>query len=192
MAAAPLILASASPRRLDLLKQAGIVPNLVVPADIDETPLKAELPPAYAQRIAAAKAAKLKTDYPGHIILSADTVVGLGRRILPKAETEDQARECLSLMSGRRHKVMTAVSIIDANGKQHTKLVTSVVRFKSLSQTEIQFYIDSMEWKGKAGGYAVQGLGALFIPFISGSYTNIVGLPLYETMHMLRAAGHGI
>lgn len=190
MTAAPLLLASASPRRLDLLKQAGIVPALVIPADIDETPQKAELPPAYAQRIAATKALKLRDSHPDHIILSADTVVGCGRRILPKAETEQQARSCLDLLSGRRHRVMTAVSIIAPDGKQITKTVTSIVQFKRLSPADIQAYIDSGEWHGKAGGYAVQGLGALYIPFISGSYSNIVGLPLYETVNMLRAAGY--
>lgn len=186
--AAPLLLASASPRRLDLLKQVGITPDLVVPADIDESHHKNELPADYAQRIAAEKAAKLYQTHAGHIILSADTVVGCGRRILPKAETEQQARDCLALMSGRRHNVMTAVSVIAADGKQRTKLVTSVVRFKRLSAAEIQSYIDCGEWQGKAGGYAIQGQAALFIPFMSGSYSNIVGLPLYETLNMLKAA----
>lgn len=184
-----LILASASPRRLELLKQIGIVPGKVAPADIDETPLKAELPAAYAKRIASAKALKVWQENKGNIILAADTVVGVGRRILPKTEEEAEARKCLALMSGRRHDVMTAVSVIDAEGKQKTRLVSSVVKFKRLSDPEIAAYIDSREWKGKAGGYAIQGRAATLIPFVSGSYSNIVGLPLYEAAAMLKDAG---
>lgn len=184
-----LILASASPRRLELLKQVGIVPDKVAPADIDETPLKTEIPNAYAKRIASSKALKVYEQHKGNIILAADTVVGVGRRILPKTETEAEARKCLELMSGRRHRVITAVSIIDANGKQRTKLVISAVKFKRLSEPEITAYIASMEWKGKAGGYAIQGKAAALIPFISGSYSNIVGLPLHETVQMLKDAG---
>ncbi len=184
-----LILASASPRRLELLKQVGIVPAKVVPADIDETHLKTELPHLYAKRIASSKALKVHDQHKGEIILAADTVVGVGRRILPKTETEAEARKCLELMSGRRHKVMTAVSVIDASGRQKTKLVTSVVQFKRLSESEIADYITCGEWKGKAGGYAIQGRAAPLIPFISGSYSNIVGLPLHETCTMLKDAG---
>lgn len=184
-----LILASASPRRLELLKQAGIAPGKVVPADIDETSLKNEVPTDYARRIASAKALKVYEQHKGNIILAADTVVGVGRRILPKTENENEARDCLTLMSGRRHKVLSAISVIDAKGKQKTKLVSSVVRFKRLSEPEIAAYIKSGEWKGKAGGYAIQGLAAGLIPFISGSYSNIVGLPLYETLAMLKDAG---
>ncbi|MEZ0225248.1 MAG: nucleoside triphosphate pyrophosphatase [Alphaproteobacteria bacterium] len=184
-----LILASASPRRLELLKQAGIAPGKVVPADIDETPHKAEIPAAYAKRIASAKALKVYEQHKGDIILAADTVVGVGRRILPKTENENEARACLVLMSGRRHRVLTAISVVGKNGRQKTKLVTSVVQFKRLSEPEIAAYIKSGEWKGKAGGYAIQGLAAGLIPFISGSYSNIVGLPLYETLAMLKDAG---
>lgn len=184
-----LILASASPRRLELLKQIGIAPDKVVPADIDETPHKAEIPAAYAKRIASSKALKVFEQNKGGVILAADTVVGVGRRILPKTETVDEARKCLELMSGRRHRVLTAISVIDARGKQKTKLVTSVVQFKRLSEPEIAAYIESGEWKGKAGGYAIQGRAATLIPFISGSYSNIVGLPLYETATMLKDAG---
>jgi septum formation protein len=183
-----LILASASPRRLELLKQVGIVPDKVVPADIDETPHKAELPTAYAKRIASSKALKVYELYKGSVILAADTVVGVGRRILPKTEQEDEARKCLELMSGRRHRVITGISVVDAKGVQKTKLVTSVVRFKRLAEGDIAAYIKSGEWKGKAGGYAIQGFAGALIPFISGSYSNIVGLPLHETVAMLKDA----
>ena len=182
-----LVLASASPRRLELLKQAGVVPDKVAPADIDETPLKTELPAAYAKRIASEKARKVFAEHHDAVILAADTVVALGRRILPKAETEEQAVQCLTLMSGRRHRVMSAVCVIGRNGRERVKLVTSVVQFKRLSQDEMDDYIESREWQGKAGGYAIQGKAALLIPFISGSYTNIVGLPLYETLAMLKS-----
>jgi septum formation protein len=185
-----LILASASPRRLELLKQLGIAPDRVAPADIDESPLKLELPAPYAKRIASEKAKKIATENPGAIILAADTVVGVGRRILPKTEAEGEARQCLELMSGRRHNVITGVSIVDAAGKQKTKLVVSVVKFKRLSESEIAHYIKTGEWKGKAGGYAIQGHAAALIPFISGSYSNIVGLPLFETHAMLKDAGY--
>jgi septum formation protein len=184
-----LILASASPRRLELLKQVGITPDKIVPADIDETPHKNEIPSAYARRIASSKALKVAELHKGNVILAADTVVGVGRRILPKTETESEARGCLELMSGRRHRVLTAISIINKDGKQKTKLVTSAVRFKRLSEPEIAAYIKSGEWKGKAGGYAIQGHAAALIPFISGSYSNIVGLPLHETLAMLKDAG---
>lgn len=185
-----LILASASPRRLELLKQSGIVPDKVVPADIDETPSRAELPADYALRISSSKAEKVAASNKGAIILAADTVVGVGRRILPKTETDAEARECLTLMSGRRHNVLTAVSVVAPDGKQKTKLVVSVVKFKRLSDAEISAYINSGEWKGKAGGYAIQGKAAALIPFISGSYSNIVGLPLFETLALLKGAGY--
>lgn len=185
-----LILASASPRRLDLLRQMHITPDAVAPADIDETPKKGELPLVYAQRIAAEKAAAVKAAHAGAVILSADTVVACGRRILPKAETEAEARACLALLSGRRHRVISAVSVIAPDGTQRTRPVTSIVKFKRLSVDDIETYINSMEWKGKAGGYAIQGLAAAFVPFISGSYTAIVGLPVAETMQMLKGAGY--
>lgn len=184
-----LVLASASPRRLELLKQLGIAPGKVAPADIDETPLKTELPAQYARRIASEKARKVAAAHAGDIVLAADTVVGVGRRILPKAETEDEARACLALLSGRRHDVLTAVSVI-AGSVQRDKLVVSVVKFKRLSAAEVADYINSGEWKGKAGGYAIQGRAAALIPFISGSYSNIVGLPLYETKALLESAGY--
>lgn len=184
-----LILASASPRRLELLKQIGIVPDAVIPADIDETPKAKELPATYAERIAAEKAKIVFLKNPDAIILSADTVVALGRRILPKAETEEEARQCLSLLSGRRHRVLTAVSICASGKKQKTITVSSVVKFKRLSDLETAHYLQSLEWKGKAGGYAIQGLAATLISSISGSYSGIVGLPLYETARLLEAYG---
>lgn len=189
--ASPLILASGSPRRLALLEQAGIRPDKVLPADIDETPFKNEPPTVYARRIAASKALKVSSEKTGAFILSADTVVACGRRILPKTEKEEEALACLKLLSGRRHKVLTAVSAISPEGKQRTKLVTSVVRFKRLSPLELKAYIASGEWKGKAGGYAIQGMAATLIAFISGSYSGIVGLPLYETVNLLRDMGYG-
>jgi septum formation protein len=182
------ILASASPRRLELLKQIGAAPDKVVPADIDETPRKHELPAAYARRIAAEKAQKVAEAHKDDVVLAADTVVGVGRRILPKAETPEQALSCLKLLSGRRHSVITALSAV-ARGEQKTKLVSSAVRFKRLSEAETAAYIGSGEWKGKAGGYAVQGLAATLIPFISGSYSNIVGLPLFEAAQLLGGFG---
>jgi len=181
-----LYLASASPRRLELLKQAGIVPERVVPADIDETPLKSELPAAYAARIAAEKARKVSAEYPDVTVLAADTVVALGRRILPKAEDEASARGCLEKLSGRRHRVLTAVCIKSPQGER-ARLVTSVVKFKRLSADEVADYLASGEWRGKAGGYAIQGKAATFIPFIGGSYSGIVGLPLHETAQLLRS-----
>lgn len=180
------ILASASPRRLDLLKQIGLVPAEVAPAEIDETPHKNELPQAYAMRVTEAKARAVAALRPGKSILAADTVVCMGRRILPKAEDAKTARRCLVRLSGRRHTVMTAVGLLAADGKYKVKLAESVVRFKRLSEDEIEVYIASDEWQGKAGGYAIQGVAAAFIPFISGSYSNIVGLPLAETASLFR------
>lgn len=166
------------------------MPDHIIPADIDETPLKAELPLAYAKRIAAGKAAKIAVSHASSIILSADTVVAVGRRILPKTEDETETRKCLALLSGRRHRVLTAVTIVTPAGKAKTKVVTSVVQFKRLTRVDIDTYIKCGEWKGKAGGYAIQGLAATYITFISGSYTGIVGLPLHETTTMLENAGY--
>jgi len=182
----PLLLASASPRRLELLKQVGITPDLVIPTGIDETPLPKELPTKYVQRIAIAKAKKAAEEHKDFLVLAADTVVAVGRRILPQAETEKQAHDYLELLSGRRHKVLTAVSAISPTGEQKTRIVTSVVRFKRLSQQEISTYLATKEWQGKAGGYAIQGQAAILIAFISGSYSGIVGLPLHETIYMLK------
>jgi septum formation protein len=180
-----LILASASPRRVQLLAMLGITPAAIVPADIDETPLTGELPKDYAQRVAEGKARKVAAEHAGSIILSADTVVALGRRILGKAEDEATARQYLELMSGRRHRVMTCVCVIDATSKLRSKTATTIVRFSRLTPAMIEEYIASNEWQGKAGGYAIQGKAAAFIPFISGSHSNVVGLPLHETAQLL-------
>ena len=188
--AAPLILASASPRRLELLRQIGIRPDLVVPAEIDETPLRGELPAAYAKRVAAAKAAAVAARHPGAFVLAADTVVACGRRILPKAEDEATARSCLTLLSGRRHRVLGAVELAAPDGRRSRRLVTTAVRFSRLTDEEIAGYLASGEWQGKAGGYAIQGRAAAFVPAVTGSYSNVVGLPLAETAAMLRGLGY--
>ena len=190
MRGAKLILASASPRRLDLLRQADIVPDMVAPADIDETILKNELPVAYARRISAAKADKVAALHPDSFVLAADTVVAVGRRILPKAESDAEAAAFLRLMSGRRHRVMTSVSLALPGGRRKNFIVTSSVKFKPLSESEIAAYVAAGDWKGKAGAYGVQGFAATFISFMSGSYTNIVGLPLYETVKALKDNGY--
>jgi septum formation protein len=181
-----LILASASPRRVQLLAQLGITPRAIIPADIDESPLPGEAPRRYVARIAHRKALAVAQQHPGQTILAADTVVALGARILPKAEDEATARACLSLLSGRRHRVMTSVCVVDASGKLRSKTVTTMVRFGQLTPAVINDYIARGEWQGKAGGYAIQGAAAAFIPFISGSHSNVVGLPLFETAQLLR------
>ena len=187
MSGARLILASASPRRLELLGRLGLVPDEVVHADIDETPRKAELPTVYAARMAAEKAAAVSR--PGDVLVAADTVVAAGRRILPKTETEEEARASLRLLSGRRHRVHSAVTVVDPEGKARHRLATSIVAFKPLSDDEIAAYLDSGEWHGKAGGYAIQGRAEALIRHISGSWSGVVGLPLYETRALLEAAG---
>ncbi len=184
----PLILASASPRRLELLRQVGLQPAKIDPADIDETPEPREQPRAYALRMAKAKLAAVACRHPGALVLAADSVVACGRRILPKAETEQQARACLALLSGRRHRVLGGVAVGRADGVVRTRLVETVVRFKRLEAAEIDDYIGCGEWQGKAGGYAIQGRAASFAAFISGSYSNVVGLPLFETVALLKAA----
>jgi septum formation protein len=184
-----LILASASPRRLDLLKQVHIIPDKIIAADIDETPLKAELPRALAKRLSAAKARKIHSKNPDCFILAADTVVACGRRILPKAENEQDARECLGFLSGRRHHVYGGIALITPDGKTLQKISDTVVQFKILTTQEIDSYITSGEWDGKAGAYAIQGLAAAFIKSIRGSYSNVVGLSLYDTMQILNGAG---
>ena len=184
----PLILASASPRRLDLLRQVGLEPASIDPADIDETPRSAEAPRAYALRMAQAKLAAVASRHGEATVLAADSVVAVGRRILPKAETEAEARRCLALLSGRRHRVLGGVAVGTVGGKVRTRLVETVVRFKRLTAADIDGYIQSGEWRGKAGGYAIQGRAAEFVAFISGSYSNVVGLPLFETVALLKAA----
>ena len=182
-----LILASASPRRLELLGRLAVVPDEVRPSEVDETPLKGELPTDYARRMAAAKAQAAAT--PGALVLGADTVVATGRRILPKAETEAEARWCLSLLSGRRHRVLSAVTLIDVEGKARHRLSTSIVAFKRLSDEETDAYIASGEWEGKAGGYAIQGRAEALVRMLQGSHSGVMGLPLYETRALLRAVG---
>ena len=186
---AKFILASASPRRLDLLRQIAIEPDAIVPSDIDETPLKAETPDWHALRLAIAKAEAVAPSYPGAFVLAADTVVGCGRRILPKAEDEATARRCLGLISGRRHRVLGGIALIAPDGRMATRLVESVVAFKRLSAQETDAYIASGEWHGKAGGYAIQGRAASYIRFMSGSYSNVVGLSLYDVHQLLAGFG---
>lgn len=185
-----LILASASPRRVALLQQVGIVPDHILPADIDETPLRGELPRDYALRVACAKAETIAATHPNSFILSADTVVAVGRRILPKTEEEEQARTCLNLLSGRRHVVWTGLCLIDPTGRAHMRVITTAVKFSRLHPDQIESYIRGGEWRGKAGGYGIQGAAASFIPFIGGSYSAVVGLPLYDTMQLLKGAGY--
>lgn len=184
-----LILASASPRRLDLLAQIGITPDQIIPADIDETPRKTELPRDYALRMALEKAQAVMPKAEGAYVLSADTVVACGRRVLPKTETEAEARECLALLSGRRHRVINGIALANPEGAVKTRVMETIVQFKGLSQAEIDSYIASSEWHGKAGGYAIQGRAAVFVKFIRGSYSTVVGLSLYDTMQMLSGSG---
>ncbi|MDR2311009.1 MAG: Maf-like protein [Brucellaceae bacterium] len=188
-----LVLASASPRRIELLAQIGIEPAFLQPADINETPQRLEHPRSLAKRLSRQKAEKAKeklqndTDYQSAFILAADTVVGVGRQVLPKAESEDVALDCLRLLSGRAHKVFTGVCLITPKGSVRQALVESRVRFDRLSRRQMDAYISSGEWRGKAGGYAIQGLAGSFIVKLVGSYSNIVGLPLHETQALLEA-----
>lgn len=184
-----LILASASPRRLDLLARVGLSPDAIDPADIDETPLKAELPTDHARRLAAAKAAATAARHPGAVVLAADTVVAAGRRILPKAGDAGEVASCLSLLSGRRHRVLTALTVIDAAGVARHRLSTTIVAFAPLSDAAIQAYAEGGEGVGKAGGYAIQGTAEAFVRRIDGSHSGVVGLPLFETRGLLIAAG---
>ena len=183
------VLASASPRRRELLAQIGVTPDDIAPADIDETPFPDELPRAYGLRIAAGKAAKVGAEREQDHVLAADTVVACGRRILPKAEDEATARDCLELLSGRRHQVFTAMALKSPGTALKTRLVKSTVTFKRLSGADINSYIASGEWHGKAGGYAIQGLGARYIRGLQGSYSGVVGLPLFEVSGWLTDIG---
>lgn len=188
---APLVLASASPRRLDLLRRCGIEPTRVIETNVDETVRPRELPRAYALRVARAKAVA-GAGTPGSedaYVIAADTVVSCGRRILPKATDEQTAGECLDLLSGRRHRVMTAVVIATPQRKFTERLVETSVRFKRISVHERAAYLASGEWQGKAGGYAIQGVAETLVPSIQGSYSNVVGLPLCETLGMLEGLG---
>ena len=184
-----LVLASRSPRRRALLTQIGLAPDHIAPADIDEAPRPGEPPRALAARLALAKARAVANDYPDAIVLGADTVVACGRRVLGKAHSADEARSFLKLLSGRRHRVFGGLAVIDAQGREASRVVMTAVRFKRLSDNEIAAYLASGEWRDKAGGYAIQGLAAAFIPFISGSYSNVVGLALTETVSLLASAG---
>lgn len=189
MSALSLILASASPRRRELIARLGIEPAAIQPAEIDETPHKGELPRDYAVRMAREKALAVAAE--GHV-LAGDTVVAAGRRILPKAEDEATARQCLALLSGRRHRVLSAIALRTPDGTLREKLNETTVRFKRLSAEEIDAYIASGEWHGKAGGYAIQGAAEGLIAWIEGSHSGVVGLPLYETRALLKAAGFKI
>ncbi|MCR5879684.1 nucleoside triphosphate pyrophosphatase [Phenylobacterium sp. J367] len=184
-----LVLASASPRRNDLLRQIGLVPDAVAPAEVDESPLKDETPRRLALRLAAAKCARVADTAPGAFVLGADTVVAVGRRVLPKAETEAEVRACLALLSGRSHRVLTAVAAAGADGRRAERLVESRVRFKRLSSQDIDRYVESGEGLGKAGGYAIQGRAGAFVIELQGSYSGVVGLPLYETANLLAGLG---
>ncbi|MEQ8266571.1 MAG: nucleoside triphosphate pyrophosphatase [Parvibaculum sp.] len=183
-----LILASASPRRLALLAQIGIEPDLVLAADIDETPLKSELPRDHARRLAREKAQAVAALHADAFVLGADTVVACGRRILPKPETEAEAKACLKLLSGRAHRVYTAIHLV-ASGRVSERVNETRVTFKRLSDAEIAAYVESREWHGKAGGYAIQGRAAMFVRALTGSHSAVVGLPLYETAALLTGAG---
>jgi len=185
----PLILASASPRRLDLLKQIGVVPDQTDPAEIDESRLSNEPPRRMAERLAGAKAQAIAPRHPGAVVLAADTVVACGRRVLPKPADRDEARRCLALLSGRRHVVLTGVAVVDGAGAMRTRVAATAVTFKRLSETEMGGYLDSGEWQGKAGGYAIQGRAEALIRAINGSWSNVVGLPLREAAAMLENAG---
>jgi septum formation protein len=189
-ASPPFILASASPRRRDLLAQVGLAPDLIDPADIDETPARDESPANHAERLAAEKARAVAGRHPGAYVLGADTVVACGRRILPKAEDEATARRCLALLAGRRHRVHGGIAIVTPAGRLVSREVRTAVEFKRLSQAEIDAYIACAEWAGKAGGYAIQGRAALFVAAINGSYPNVVGLPLFETARLLEGLGY--
>lgn len=187
-----LVLASASPRRVELLAQVGIVPDDIIPADIDETPAPREMPGPLAKRLAVAKGQAVASGVADAWVLSADTVVGLGRRILGKPESEAEALKFLEMLSGRRHRVFGGVALIAPDGRLSQRLVTTSVTFKRLEDSEIASYLAQGEWQGKAGGYAIQGAAGAFVKGINGSYFNVVGLPLYETVSLLRGSGFNL
>lgn len=193
-----LVLASGSPRRLQLLQQAGVEPDFLSPADADETPLKSEAPRSLAKRLAKLKAevamenVERSEEMKGSMILAADTVVAVGSRVLPKAEMLDEASWCLRLLSGRSHRVYTGLTLVTPKGAMRHRLVETRVRFKRLSRQEMEAYLASGEWRGKAGGYAIQGLAGSFVVKLAGSYTNVVGLPLYETISLLTGEGYPV
>jgi nucleoside triphosphate pyrophosphatase len=193
-----LVLASGSPRRLGLLNQAGIEPDSLRPTEIDEMPVKGELPRALANRLARTKAeaalstVRLDEELRGAYILAADTVVAVGRRIMPKAEMLDEAAQCLRLLSGRNHRVYTGICLVTPKETFRQRLVETRLRFKRLASDELEAYLASGEWRGKAGGYAVQGLAGTFVVKMVGSYSNVVGLPLYETLSLLGGEGYPV
>jgi len=187
-----LVLASASPRRLDLLRQIGIEPDAIEPADIDEVPRRGELPAAHVVRLAEEKARAVQPRHADAFILAADTVVACGRRILAKAEDETTARACLALLSGRRHRVYGGVALLTPSGGLAIRRVVSQVGFKRLNDDEMAAYLASGEWQGKAGAYAIQGRAAALISWVAGSYSNVVGLPLYETAQLLAGRGYRV
>jgi septum formation protein len=193
-----LVLASGSPRRLALLNQAGIEPDALIPSELDEIPHKGELPRALATRLARAKAdaalaaVRIDEELRGAFIIAGDTVVAVGRRILPKAEMLDEAAQCLRLLSGRNHRVYTSVCMVTPKEAFRQRLTETRVRFKRLSKEDLEAYLASGEWRGKAGGYAIQGLGGAFVVKIVGSYTNVVGLPLPETIALLSGEGYPV
>jgi len=187
-----LILASASPRRLDLLSRIGVVPDATIPADVDESVPKGELPRDHAIRLAREKALAVAASNPEDLVLAADTVVAVGRRILPKVEDEATLRACMALLSGRRHRVLTGVALALPGGAVRERLVETMIAMKRLSAEEIDFYAAHGEWRGKAGGYALQGYGEVYVRHIAGSYSNVVGLPLAETRVLLKSAGYPV
>ncbi|HVL29642.1 MAG TPA: nucleoside triphosphate pyrophosphatase [Sphingomicrobium sp.] len=187
-----LVLASASPRRLDLLARIGVHPDTIVPAEIDESVPKGELPREHAVRLAREKAAAVAATHDDALVLAADTVVAVGRRILPKVEDEATLRVCMALLSGRRHRVLTGVALAIPGKGMRSRLVETMIAMKRLSQQEVDFYAGHGEWRGKAGGYALQGYGEVYVRHIAGSYSNVVGLPLAETRLLLKSAGYAI
>jgi len=187
-----LVLASASPRRIDLLARIGVEPDAVLPADIDESVPRGELPRQHALRLAAEKAAAVAAIEPEALVLAADTVVAVGRRILPKVEDETPLRACMKLLSGRRHRVLSGVALAVPGKGIRQRLVETMIAMKRLSDEEIDYYAGHGEWRGKAGGYALQGYGEVYVRHIAGSYSNVVGLPLAETRVLLKSAGYGI
>ena len=185
-----LILASASPRRIDLLARIGVTPDAVIPAEIDESVPKGELPRVHAARLAREKAQAIAAREPDALVLAADTVVAVGRRVLPKVEDEETLRTCMRLLSGRRHRVMTGVALAIPRKGIRERLVETMIAMKGLSKDEIDFYAAHGEWRGKAGGYALQGYGEVYVRHIAGSYSNVVGLPVAETRVLLKSAGY--
>ena len=187
-----LILASASPRRLDLLDRIGVKPDAIIPADIDESVQRGELPRQHVLRLAREKAAAVAAGEPDALVLAADTVVAVGRRILPKVEDEATLRACMKLLSGRRHRVLTGVALAIPGKQVRERLVETMIAMKRLTEDEIDFYANHGEWRGKAGGYALQGYGEVYVRHIAGSYSNVVGLPLAETRVLLKSAGYDL